>query len=239
MKKILFILLTLLTIKTYAQKEITLDNSLTGMYSQSKTELLGAEFIGNNSINFKKSIGLDLGTNYNIQYNHNLSQNEFIQKANLSWNKEHYDFFTTYQYNYSLSRGILADNWLGIGCGVKENYSWGKMSLSYAFLYTHTDYINDPSVIIPSKEALRHSIRGRIKIDGKLIGISTEYYYQPNINNPSDYIVYGTTKLSIFPKKPLNFIIQDIVNYKSVSNVKMLQTLTFGFAYNFNKKYEK
>ena len=54
--------------------------------------------------------------------------------------KEHWDLFTTYQFNYSLLREITADNWLGIGGGVKEKFNWGKASLSYAMLYQNTNY---------------------------------------------------------------------------------------------------
>ena len=235
MKNLFLLIFILFSIKSYAQTEISLDNSLSGSLNQGKTgNIISVNFTGNNSFDFGKNIALDLGTNYNIQYTPELSQNELIQKVNLGYNKEHWDLFTTYQYNYSLVRGIQADNWLGIGGGIKEKFSWGKASLSYAFLYQNTDYM-----INPNTNKLRHSIRAKIKIDKKKFGITTEYYYQPNIEDINDCIIYGTTKLVFFPSKPLNFIIQDQMNFRSVSDVKMINNLTFGIAYKFTKKIVK
>ena len=235
MKNIFLLLFTLFSITTYAQTEISLDNSLSGSLNQGKTEnIVGVNFTGNNSFDFGKHIALDLGTNYNVQYTPELSQNELIQKANFGYNKEHWDLFATYQYNYSLVRNIQADNWLGIGGGIKEKFSWGKASLSYAFLYQNTDYMIDPNT-----NKLRHSIRAKVKIEKKKFGITTEYYYQPNINDFNDCIIYGTTKLVLFPNKPLNFIIQDQMNFRSTSDVKMINNLTFGIGYKFTKKITK
>jgi hypothetical protein len=232
MKRLLIIATILFSINSNAQTEISLDNSLSGSLNQEKSgNIVGVNFTGNNSFDFGKHIALDLGTNYNTQYTPELSQNELIQKANFGYNKEHWDLFTTYQYNYSLVRNIQADNWLGIGGGIKEKFSWGKASLSYAFLYQNTDYMNNPNT-----NTLRHSIRAKIKIDKKLFSLSTEYYYQPNIEDAKDYIVYGTTKLTLLTGKPINFIIQDQMNFRSISDVKMINNLTFGVSYKFTKK---
>ena len=225
----------ILTVKSYAQTEISLDNSLSGSLNQGKSgNIIGVNFTGNNSFDVGKHIALDLGTNYNTQYTPELTQNELIQKVNLGYNKEHWDLFTTYQYNYSLVRSIQSDNWLGIGGGIKEKFNWGKASLSYAFLYQNTDYM-----INPSTNKLRHSIRAKIKIEKKKFGITTEYYYQPNIKDFNDCIIYGTTKLTLFPTKPFNFIIQDQMNFRSTSDVRMMNNLTFGIAYKFTKKIVK
>lgn len=235
MRKLFLIALLILTVKSYAQTEISLDNSLSGSLNQGKSgNIIGVNFTGNNSFDFGKHIALDLGTNYNTQYTPELTQNELIQKVNLGYNKEHWDLFTTYQYNYSLVRSIQSDNWLGIGGGIKEKFSWGKASLSYAFLYQNTDYMLNPST-----NKLRHSIRAKIKIEKKKFGITTEYYYQPNIKDFNDCIIYGTTKLTLFPTKPFNFIIQDQMNFRSISDVRMMNNLTFGIAYKFTKKIVK
>jgi hypothetical protein len=235
MKKLIVIISSLLlSISVKAQTEISLDNSLSGSLNQGKTNIIGVNFTGNNSFDFGKHVALDLGTNYNVQYTPELSQNELIQKANFGYNKEHWDLFTTYQYNYSLVRSIQADNWLGIGGGVKEKFNWGKASLSYAFLYQNTDYM-----VNPNTNKLRHSIRAKIKIEKKSFGLSTEYYYQPNIKDFNDCIIYGTTKLTLFPTKPFNFIIQDQMNFRSTSDVQMINNLTFGIAYKFVKKIVK
>jgi hypothetical protein len=235
MKYLLLLISILFSITSNAQTEISLDNSLSGSLNQGKSgNIIGVNFTGTNSFDFSKHIALDLGTNYNTQYTPELSQNELIQKVNFGYNKEHWDLFTTYQYNYSLVRGIQSDNCLGIGGGVKEKFSWGKASLSYAFLYQNTDYMVDPNT-----NKLRHSIRAKLKIEKKLFSLSTEYYYQPNIEDAKDYIVYGTTKLTLLTGKPINFIIQDQMNFRSISDVQMMNNLTFGIAYKFTKKIVK
>jgi hypothetical protein len=94
-------------------------------------------------------------------------------------------------------------------------------------------------MINPNTNKLRHSIRAKIKIDKKLFSLSTEYYYQPNINDFNDCIIYGTTKLTLLTGKPINFIIQDQMNFRSTSDVKMINNLTFGVAYKFIKKIVK
>jgi len=235
MRLILLLIISILsTLSLKAQKEISLDNSLTGLSSQTKNgNLFNISFIGNNSFDYKK-ISFDLGTNYQLGYSPKLAQNEFIQKVNLGYNKEHWDLFTTYQYNYSLIRGINADNWIGIGGGVKEKYKWGKASLSYAFIYQSTDFFN-----IDSRQLLRHSLRAKIKIEKKLFSISSEYFYQPSITEIKDYIVMGNTKLTILPGKPLSFVAQDVINYRSISDFKMIHNMTFGVSYKFVKKIEK
>lgn len=235
MKNILLLVLLIISVQLQAQTEINLDNVLSGSLNQGKNgNIIGINYTGNNSFDFGKHIGLDLGTNYNSQYTPELTQNELIQKLNIGYNKEHWDIFTTYQYNYSLVRGIQSDNWLGIGGGLKEKYKWGKVSLSYAFLYQNTDYTDSPSSNI-----LRHSVRGKIKLEKKLIGLSTEYFYQPNIKDFNDCIVYGTTKLTLLPNMPLSFIVQDQMNFRRTSQVKMINNLTFGISYKFTKKIEK
>jgi hypothetical protein len=235
--KRLFIIITsfIFSIQSYAQTEISLDNSLSGSLNQGKSgKIIGFNFIGNNSFDFGKHIALDLGTNYNKIYTPKVTQNELIQKVNLGYNKEHWDLYITHQYNYSLVRSIQADNWLGIGGGIKEKFKWGKVSLSYAFIYQNTDYMYNPTT-----NKLRHSIRTKIKIDKKLFSLSTEYYYQPNIENSKDYIVYGTAKLTLLTGKPISFIIQDQMNFRSIDDVKMINNLTFGITYKFIKKIVK
>ena len=235
MKKIHLLFLLLISFITYSQTELSLDNNLTGLYSETKNgPQFGLNFIGNNSLDINK-FALDLGTNYQLGYSEkSLLQNEFIQRANFAYNHEYWDFFTTYQYNYSLIREIESDNWIGIGGGVKKKFSWGKLSLSYATLYQSTNYIN-----IESTGHLRHSLRTKIKIEKNRFGLSMEYYYQPTMSNFNDYIVYGTTKIIINPKKPLSFIIQDVINYRSESQVKLLHNISFGIGYKFIKKIVK
>ena len=235
MKKILAMAVLMLSTPAVAQvaKELSLDNSLTGICSQTKDgNQVNINFTGNNSFNYGKKIIFELGTNYQIGYSPNLSQNEFIQKANLSYTKKNWDVFTTYQYNYSLLRQITADNWLGVGGGIRENFKCGNFSMSYAVLYQNTNYFYlDPN------QTIRHSVREKVKIEKKLFSFSIEYFYQPSIRDYRDYIVYGTSKLTIFPNNPLNFIAQQTINYRSTGDFKMIQNTTFGVNYKFAKKF--
>ncbi len=232
-RKITLIFLLILPTLLFSQTEINLDNNLTGLYSENKSgKQFGLNFIGNNSFQ-KNKLSVDLSTNYSIRMNPSLTENEFIQRANLGYNKDYFDVFVTYQYNYSYTRNIISDNWLGIGGGIKKKFNWGKSSLSYAFIYENLNYLNNPTDRI-----LRHSIRLKLKVEKKIIGLSTEYYYQPSIGDFKDYIIYGTTKITILPEKSFSFIFQDVINYRNISDVKMIHNLSIGCSYKFSKKIE-
>ncbi len=229
MKKIILISILLLKfINLYSQRELSLDNSLTGLYNKSTSSQFGFNFIGNNSLDINKKLSFDLVTNYQTRFSPELTDNEFIQRANIGHSEEFWDIFTTYQFNYSLVRGIQSNNWIGVGGGLKKKFDKFKISVSYAVLY-------DNKITTEMTETFRHSIRPKIKIDGKLVSLTSEYFYQPSFANMSDYIVYGNTKLLLFPQKKVNFVIQDILNYRSISEVKMIHSLTFGLNYKFTK----
>lgn len=229
---ILFILNILIFSNLLAQKELTLDNSLTGIYNTSKTSQFGVNFIGNNSLDLNKKISLDLVTNYQSRFSPKIIDNELIQRVNLGYSKEYYDIFTTYQFNYSLVRGIQSNNWIGVGGGLKKKFNFGKISLSYAILYDNTYYMDSEIT-----QTVRHSIRPKIKLENKFFSVSSEYFYQPSITDNGDYIIYGNTKLLILPQNKVNFVIQDVLNYRSISDVKTIHALTFGLNYKFTKVY--
>ena len=56
----------------------------------------------------------------------------------------------------------------------------------------------------------RHSLRLKFSLEKNNCEIISEYYYQPNVTNIRDNIIYGTTKISFFPKNKLNFTIGDL-----------------------------
>jgi hypothetical protein len=229
MKKIVTILNIFIFTNLLSQSEIKLDNNLTGIISSNTVTTFGLNYVGNNSLDLKK-LSIDLGTSYVIRYNKNLIENEFIQRTNFGYEKENWDLFITHQYNYSLIRKITSDNWLGLGGGIKKRFESGKISISYAILYQNSDYFT-----LPNENLWRHSLRGRIKFDKKVYSISSEYFYQPNVSDFNDCIIYGTTKLSLFTNKKINFIIQDVLNYRSSSQVKLIHNLTLGIGWKFNK----
>ena len=171
MKKLPLLFFILLSNFLYSQKEISLDNNISGILNTAQTTQTTLQYVGNNGFDYKK-FAIDLGTNYSLRLNPQIKENEFASRLNLAYNEEHWDSFITYQINYSYLRKIEMDNWIGVGLGGKMKFNWGKLSLSYATLYQNTNYlINDDTQIF------RHSIRGRIKYSNKWIGLSTEYYY--------------------------------------------------------------
>ncbi len=234
MKKSLLLFLTILLSKiSFSQKQFTFDNNLTGVISTNTTTTTGLNYVGNNSIDINK-ISIDLGTTYITRFNKNLIENEFVQRSNIGYEKENWDLFTTHQYNYSLLRKISSDNWLGVGGGIKKKYSWGKLSVSYAILYQNSNYF------VKDGEFLwRHSLRGRVKIEKKFWSLNSEYFFQPNVQNFGDCIIYGSSKLSLFTNKSVNFIVQDVVNWRNTSDVKLIHNLTIGIGWKFSKKLEK
>ena len=233
MKCILAILFCLSWLIFKSQTEINLDNNVTGIYSQSTISNLGLNANGSNGF-YHKHLSFDFNTNYLLKISKNITENEFLHRSTIDYDKGKWDAFITHQYNYSLIRKIESDNWIGIGFGLKKKFTSSKISLSYAFMYQRADY-SSSSV----EEELRHSLRLKYKVDTKLIGFSTEFYYQPTIFDLSDYIILGTSKIVILPEHKINFIIQDVLNIRSESDITTLHNLTIGLGVKLNKKFEK
>ena len=216
-----------------SQTEIKLDNNFTGILSTNKTTTFGFNYIGSNSIYIKK-ISYDFSTNYSIRFSPTLKENEFNQRQNIGYESKKWDLFVTHQYNYSLIRQISSDNWLGVGGGLKFNYRWGKLSVSYATIYQNSKYfVNTPEYMF------RHSLRTKLKLEKKNISFYSEYFFQPNVSNLDDIIIYGNSKISLFTNKSVNLIIQDVLNYRSKSEVKMIHNISIGVGYKLNKKLIK
>lgn len=223
----------LISFNLLSQTEIKLDNNFTGILSTNKTTTFGFNYVGNNSIDFKK-VSYDFSTNYSTRFSPTIKENEFNQRQNVGYEKEKWDLFITHQYNYSLIRQITSDNWLGVGGGLKFKYNWGKISLSYATIYQSSNYfIND------SEYLFRHSLRTKLKIEKKNISFYSEYFFQPNVSNFDDIIIYGNSKVNFIINKSLSFIIQDVVNWRSTSDVKLIHNLSLGVGYKFNKVIKK
>lgn len=235
MKKPLLFLLSILIISHFSisQTEIKLDNNLTGILSSNKTTSFGLNFVGSNSIKLNK-ISVDIATNYAIRFSPTIKENEFIQRQNVGLEKDKWNLFLTHQFNYSLIREIETDNWLGIGGGIKFKYKWGGLSLSYASIYQNSNYINQHS-----DNLFRHSVRTKIKYENKNISFSSEYFFQPNMVNFNDLIIYGSSTIGLSVNKSLSFIIQDVINWRSESDVQLIHNLSLGMGYKFNKIIKK
>ncbi len=217
-------------------QQIKTDNSLTGLISNSTSSQLGLTFVGENSF-IRKNWDIASVTNYTLTFSPNISENELLQRFSYDLKKENWANFTNYQFNYSYVRKIQ-DNLIGIGTGYKKEFKYIKTSLSYALIFHQSNYFNGESDYL-----FRHSIRLKFRLEKKNWEMISEYYFQPDVVNISDNIIYGTTKISFFPQNKLNFTVGDIFNWRSQSNVKIIHNLTIGVGYKFqtnlNKKREK
>lgn len=230
MKTILFLIL--LPFSIFSQQDTTrdtvkvsLDNNINGAYTKFNTNsnIVNIGFVGDNSVSYKK-FRFGTTTNYALSFKEVITANEFVEKTNVGYGNT----FLSHVYTNSFVRSINNDNSFGIGYGHKFRISKVDLGLSYAILYQRTSYSNGTY-----SEIERSSFRGKIKYDGDLVGFSTEMYYQPSFKSMEDYIIYGNAKLVFLPKKRLNFILQDAINYISQSKVRMLHNLAFGVGYTF------
>ena len=205
--------------------KVSLDNNINGAYTKfsNNSNIVNIGFVGDNSVSYKK-FKLNSSSNYSLSFRDTILANELVEKTNAGYG----DFFLSNVYTQSLVRSVRNDNAFGIGYGKKFSIKKLDISLSYAILYQKTFYNNGTT-----KQVGRNSFRTKLKYDGNLIGFSTEFYYQPNFESMEDYIVYGNAKLIFLPKKRLNFILQDAINYISKSEVRMLHNLAFGVGYTF------
>ena len=234
MRKI-YLLLLFITSISFAQRELNLDNNLTGntVQADNTTKSVALTYIGDNTL-ILKNFDINSNTNYNYLTD---KQDELLQRVNLMYKfpeKKIDDYsFLTYQFNSSLVRKIEADHWFGAGYGVKVKVdSTITLSTSYAIVFQ--------DIIFSSGENntfLRHSLRGKVKLTRQNFEIVSEYFYQPNIQYFNEYIIIGTSKFIIMPKRKLNFIIQDVVNYNSTTEVKLLHTISLGIQYKLNRKF--
>jgi hypothetical protein len=234
MRKI-YLLLLFITSHSFAQKELNLDNNLTcnTVQADNTTKSVAFTYIGDNTL-ILKNFDFNSNTNYTFLTD---KQDELLQRFNVMYKFperkfDDYSFFT-YQFNSSLIRKIDEDHWIGLGYGVKKKIdSTLAVSTSYAIIFQDILWSSGEN-----KTFFRHSLRGKVKLTKNNFEIVSEYFYQPNIQYFDEYIIIGTTKLVIMPKNKLNFVVQDVVNYNSTTEVKLLHTISLGIQYKFNKKF--
>lgn len=193
-------------------------NSLTGIYSRTSSVQYTLTYLGDNTITMK-TISLNSVTNYSLVYGDKLVGNEFQQRTNIGDN----NFFINHIYNNSLVRGIVNENSFGVG----YIYRFNNFSLSYGSLYQSTD-----NRLTPDKEIYRHSFRVKVKYRVGYIGMMGEYYYQPNMIDMGDVIIYGNMRITLFQGKLINLTITDNLNYRSLSDVKLIHNFLFGIGFN-------
>ena len=206
--------------------KFSLDNSINGAYTKytDNNNILNVGFVGDNSVNYKM-LKFNTTSNYSISYRDSITSNEFVEKTNIGYG----NIFISNVYAHSYVRSIKNDNSFGLGYIHKFSIRKVSVSVSYAVLYQKTSYENGST-----KNVERNSFRTKIKYNGDLFVFSTEVYYQPSFRSmKDDYIVYGNAKIILFPKKRVNFILQDAINYINKSKVRMLHNLAFGVEYTF------
>lgn len=235
MRFFLTTLILIFTIYSFSQDSIQsqyqFDNSITSMYNDNNgKKSFNGSFVGDNSISIKKTT-LSLNTNYSLGYSPTISNNELIQKTNLSYS----NFFITHVYNHSLSRSINSDNSFGLGIILKKTINDYNISLSYAIMYQYVNYQS-----IDNTRMIRDSFRLKISITKNNFKVTNEYYYQPNFLVLSDYIIYGNSKIILLPMNNISYTLQGNINYRSKSNIKNIDNITFGITYTFkHTKYAK
>jgi len=228
MKTILIIIFSTITLLASSQDTVkfSLDDNINGSYSKfsNNNNIVNVGFVGDNSLGYKK-LKFNNVSNYSLSFRDSITANEFVNKTNVEYD----NFFFFNVYTHSLIRSIKNDNSFGIGYGHKFSIKKLDISVSYAVLYQKTFYKNTST-----KEISRNSFRTKIKYNGGMVGFSTEFYYQPSFKSmETDYIIYGNAKIIFLPKKRVNFILQDAINYISTSKVRMIHNLAFGIEYNF------
>lgn len=219
MKKIILLFL-LINLNIYAQDTLikkdtvhyNISNTLSGMYVNKQTNI---SFTGDNSLKYKK---LNFGTNtqYNFGYTTKVTANELLQKTNIAYE----NIFLLYILNHSYTRNINAEQSLGIG----YVYWWKYVSLSYACLALHNTSVN-----------YRHSFRYKTIYEHNMFKLIIEYYFQPNIKDANDLIIYGNSKIVLLPKNKISYTISDNINYRSLNTIKMIHSINFGITYTYKK----
>ena len=226
MKSILINLFILITLNILSQTDtikkksiINYSNTASGIYvNNNDIKELNLNFNGYNSF-VKGNKSLNNNSTYSFRYNTKIHNNELLVKTNIGYN----NFFISHIFNHSLLRNIKYDNYLGIG----YNHKWKNISLSYAFMYEN---IIDNELLV--KNLYRHSVRFKFKYEHNLFSIIAEYYYQPNMIELEDVVIYGSTKINLFKKNKLSFSIVDNINYKNTSNIKLIHSIGIGISYN-------
>lgn len=199
----------------------SLDNNLTSIYSNTnQNKQISLSFGGENYIS-KKRIAITSNTNYSLTLSPSISGNELTQRLTLSDKKM---LFTTYTYNYSLYRQ-LHNNWIGFGRYIAKGK---QIKLSYALFYERIDYFSGKTI-----KNFRHSFKIGMNIKKGPVEASTDLYYQPGIIHIKDCVVYGVTRLVFSPSGSINFTIQNVIDYRSLNDVRMINNITFGIGYTF------
>jgi len=216
---------------SFSQIKLNLNDAVNfAFYQNGSNKTQTFALITNNQLEYKR-IAIVNNLNYTLLYNPKMAQNEFAEKFTISYSKRKYNFFTIYQYNHSLVRKIENNNLMGVGFGMRDSILGFKLNLSYAILNEYITFQNQAV-----KNNIRNSFRLKLSKENKRFGISSEYFFQPNVLNFSDYTFYGTTKLIFKIKDAFSFNISDLYNFFNNSTTPVIHNFTVGFAYSYSKE---
>lgn len=201
--------------------KLLFDNNITSIYTKTdQAKLISLNFSGENSI-FSKRMSLQSTTNYSLTISNGIAGNELTQNLTAIYRKIN---FITGTYGHSLYREQQAGT-IGIGRYlIKKN----SLSISYAAIYERVDLFDSKRT-----EKLRHSIKVGMSAKKGLIEAATNIYYQPNMSNPKDYVLYGVSKVSFSPNGRLSFVTQSIFDYRSKNEIRLINNITLGIGYTF------
>jgi hypothetical protein len=222
--KFLIILFIILSFNCVAQT-CNLSNTLGFNYSDNQIKTYSGSFISSNTYE-KKWFSVNNSLNENITYSGQITQHELANKLTIGLSEGHHSAFINFQTNYSLTRNLNVDNLFGIGYGRRDSIDSFKVRYSYAILY---EKINNTGVTY-----LRHSVRVKLSQNINRFSWSSEYYFQPYIKNINNNTLYGTTSIS-YKLKNVSISIVDVLNYNSVSHIKVIHSLSLGLTYQINK----
>lgn len=237
MRKVLYIIAFLLPLYSIGQVNYNLDNNITGSYSTTKAGEQPALLVNcTNKVSYRK-MSVDLNPFYNLTYvGRKINSNELLIRENIAFtDSKNISMFLLHQYSSSYVRNISCDNMFGIGFGKKFIFNEHVTTwVSYCFLNHYRKYSE-----MNIHKTMRNSIRTKIKLDYTHIGISAEYYFQPNINDIRDINIFGTVAITIFNSKPVNLVFQHVYNYISTDAVKNIQATTIGIKVKLNNEKKK
>jgi hypothetical protein len=218
--KRLVVLFCLLTSFTLSQN-LKNDFSVGFNYSQNKSKTYNG--VINTTTNYQKDwLVINNILNQNISFTDKITQNEISNKLSIGLSKNKHSGFLNYQTNYSLTRNLNLDHLVGFGYGQRDSLFNLKINYSYAILYQNTTNKDITKI--------RNSFRLKLTQKTPNFNINIEYYFQPDFFNYNDYFIYGTSRIT-YKVKRIGLSIISIVNYNSLSNIRLINTLNFGFTY--------
>lgn len=218
--KRLVVLFCLLTSFTLSQN-LKNDFSVGFNYSQNKSKTYNG--VINTTTNYQKDwLVINNILNQNISFTDKITQNEISNKLSIGLSKNKHSGFLNYQTNYSLTRNLNLDHLIGFGYGQRDSIFNLKINYSYAILYQNTT----------NKDITKIRNSFRLKLTQKTLNfnVNIEYYFQPDFFNYNDYFIYGTSRIT-YKMKRIGLSIISIINYNSLSNIRLINTLNFGFTY--------